>query len=289
MEDQQSSPTAPEDYRKEENEDSREEENDDSREEPDEENKESKEDSEKEKVDDNLLKKDKESIQLDIQTEGDDTATLPLRKKKGDEAKEKSKNKPSMYLFPLTRLKIAWSSSSNVCEFFFKAVLIIFSTLGWMFCVGGFPFISLALLIIGCIYIDDCKIQPNIPLYLIVSGVLGTIQHFIAIWTKYVPKDSLGRIKEYRNYCKIVDCVIQLFLTIWFVLGCIWVYGVYNEVEYRDTERNEYCNQTLYLFAFWILNFSFMILALLAVIALSCIVCVMVSPKNRNRETESIA
>ncbi|GBM46655.1 hypothetical protein AVEN_274152-1 [Araneus ventricosus] len=223
MENLQTSPTAPEYYRKEENKDSREEENeeenDDSIEEPEEENKDSKEEPEEEKVEDNLLKKEKESIQIDIQTEGDDTATLPLRKKKDDEAKEKSKNKPSMYLFPITRLKIAWSSSSNVCEFFVKAVLIIFSTLGWMFCVGGFPFISIALLVIGWIYIDDCKIQPNIPVYLIVSGVFGTIQHFIAIWTKYVPKDSQGRIKEYRSYCKAVDCVIQLFLTIWFVLG----------------------------------------------------------------------
>ncbi|GIX74157.1 uncharacterized protein CEXT_560701, partial [Caerostris extrusa] len=132
------------------------------------------------------------------------------------------------------------------------------------------------------IYVDDCKIQPNIPVYLIVAGVLGTIQHFMAIWTKYVPKDSQGRLKEYRSYCKVIDCFIQLFLTIWFVLGCIWVYGVYGEVEYKETFKNEYCNKTLYLFAFWILNFSFMILALLAIITFTCILCIMLSSKDGN-------
>ncbi|GFY40569.1 uncharacterized protein TNIN_428071 [Trichonephila inaurata madagascariensis] len=188
--------------------------------------------------------------------------------------------KPSKYLFPITRMKTAWAKSSTIGEFFFRAIFIIFSTLGWMFCIGGIPFISVALLIMGSIYKEDCKIQPNIPLYLIVAGALGTLQHFIALWTKYLPKESQGRLKNYRSGCLVVDSLLNLFLTIWFVLGCIWVYGVYSEVEYRDTTRGEYCHQTVYLFAFWILNFSFMILAFLCVCSLGIILCIVASPKD---------
>lgn len=221
----------------------------------------------------------KETITVDIQSEDDNRATLPLSEKKS-RSDEESKKKPSKYLFPVKRMKIAWAKSSTTCEFFFRATFIIFSTLGWMFCIGGIPFISLALLIMGSIYKDDCKIQPNIPIYLIVAGALGTVQHFIAIWTKYLPKESQGRLKDYRSCCVAIDSLMHLFLTIWFVLGCIWVYGVYNDVEYRDTTRDEYCHQTLYLFVFWILNFSFMILAFLGVISLGIIVCIVASPKE---------
>ncbi|GFW68129.1 uncharacterized protein TNCV_1880111 [Trichonephila clavipes] len=77
----------------------------------------------------------------------------------------------------------------------------------------------------GSIYKDDCKIQPNIPLYLIVAGALGTLQHFIAIWTKYLPKESQGRLKNYRSGCLVIDSLLYLFLTIWFVLGTSTLYS----------------------------------------------------------------
>ncbi|GFR13294.1 uncharacterized protein TNCT_443041 [Trichonephila clavata] len=216
-----------------------------------------------------------ESIKIDIQSDDDNRATLPLREK--NRSNEESQ-KATKYLFPITRMKTAWAKSSSIGEFFFKAIFIIFSTLGWMFCIGGIPFISLALLIMGSLYKNDCKIQPNLPMYLIVAGALGTLQHFIAIWTKYLPRESQGPCK---NCCRVIDSLLHLFLTIWFVLGCIWVYGVYSEVEYRDTTRDEYCHQTVYLFAFWILNFSFMILAFLCVTSLGIILCIVASPKDK--------
>ncbi|GFW68125.1 hypothetical protein TNCV_1880071 [Trichonephila clavipes] len=74
-----------------------------------------------------------ESIQIDIQSED---ATLPLREKK--ERSNEESQKPSKYLFPITRMKTAWAKSSTIGEFFFRAIFIIFSTLGWMFCIEAF-------------------------------------------------------------------------------------------------------------------------------------------------------
>nr|XP_042903306.1 transmembrane protein 272 [Parasteatoda tepidariorum] len=191
-----------------------------------------------------------------------------------------SDKKPSMYLFPILRLKLAWTSSSNVFEFVLRVIAIVFSTLGWLCCVGGIPLMSIAMLIIGSIYVKDCNIQPNIPVYLIVSGVFGTLQHFIAVWTKYIPKDSQGAMRVYRAYCKVIDCTLEIFLIIWFVLGCIWVYGVPAEIDFHDTYKDEYCNKTVYYFAFWILNLSFILLLLLVVITLFVILCVVIFPKD---------
>lgn len=141
---------------------------------------------------------------------------------------------------------------------------------------------SLAMLIVGSIYVNDCKIQPNIPVYLIVSGVLGTIQHVIAVWTKYVPKETGGRLKVYRAYCKVVDYFLHLFLAIWFILGCVWVYSNYSDVVFEDTFKEEYCHKTLYLFSFWVLNLSFIFLCILIVGSLCCVVFIVAAPKDED-------
>ncbi|XP_035206149.1 uncharacterized protein LOC118181151 isoform X1 [Stegodyphus dumicola] len=184
-----------------------------------------KDDEEKEDIDE---KKDTEkplidddSVKIDIKSgdEGTDTATLPISDKKSRDDNNAKKEKPPMYLFPITQMKLAWTRSSNILEFLLRATCIVFSTLGWLLCVGGFPFVSVAMLVIGSVYVDDCKAEPNIPVYLIVAGVLGTLQHFMSVWTKYLPKDSQGRMQEYRSYCRAVDSVLHIFLAIWFICG----------------------------------------------------------------------
>ncbi|XP_035206282.1 uncharacterized protein LOC118181151 isoform X2 [Stegodyphus dumicola] len=164
-----------------------------------------KDDEEKEDIDE---KKDTEkplidddSVKIDIKSgdEGTDTATLPISDKKSRDDNNAKKEKPPMYLFPITQMKLAWTRSSNILEFLLRATCIVFSTCS--------------------VYVDDCKAEPNIPVYLIVAGVLGTLQHFMSVWTKYLPKDSQGRMQEYRSYCRAVDSVLHIFLAIWFICG----------------------------------------------------------------------
>jgi len=214
--------------------------------------------------------------------EGEDTPTLPLpdkEKKSLDEEdlEKQQKDKLPVYLFPFSRIKQAWNESSNTFQFLGTAICIIFQTVGWFTCVGGIPFLSLVMLIIGSIYVDECKIEPNIPVYLIVSGVVGTLQHIITIWTKYVPKESHGKLRVYRRYCNSLNGIFHLFLTMWFIVGCVWVYGAHSEVEFKDREKNEYCHKTLYYFSFWILNLSFIFLGLLVVLSICFLVCMVAS------------
>jgi len=229
------------------------------------------------------------SITIDITPgyEGQDTPTLQITDKKkkskldieagGNE--QKRTEKLPRYLFPFTRIKNAWSNSTNVFAFVGTATCIIFQTVGWFTCVGGVPFLSLVMLIIGSIYVYDCNAEPNIPVYLIVSGVIGTIQHVITIWTKYVPKETQGRLKVQRSYCKSLNGLLHLFLIIWFILGCVWIYGVH-EVEFRDRHKDEYCHKTLYYFAFWIMNLSFILLAIVIVLSICFLVCIVAIPKE---------
>lgn len=259
-------------------------ENNDSGEEDNKVEKEGKKDSEKP-----LL--DEESVTIEIKpgTDGEDTATLAItdkKKKSITESEEVDRNQKGalpVYLFPCTRIRNAWRDSTNICSFIGTAVCIIFQTVGWFTCVGGIPFLSLVMLIIGSVYIDECKIEPNIPVYLIVSGVIGTIQHVITIWTKYVPKDAQGRLKVKRSYCNSLNGLFHMFLMIWFIIGCVWVYGAHSDVDFRDKDKDEYCHKTLYYFAFWILNLSFILLAMVIVLSLCFLLFVVATPKEEKK------
>jgi len=45
--------------------------------------------------------------------------------------------------------------------------------------------------------------------------------------------------------------MVQLFMFAWFVCGSVWIYTNY-QPNYADPESADYCNKTLYLFAFWV-------------------------------------
>lgn len=54
-----------------------------------------------------------------------------------------------------------------------------------------------------------------------------------------------------------------LFLCAWFISGSVWVYSIANTYQSKDSFHEEtYCNGTLYLFAFWTLTCSFILLGI---------------------------
>jgi hypothetical protein len=54
--------------------------------------------------------------------------------------------------------------------------------------------------------------------------------------------------------CLIASLLVFLF--IWFMFGCIWVFRSWNIVEYDDSNSTNYCHPVLYRFTFWFLVIS---------------------------------
>lgn len=116
-------------------------------------------------------------------------------------------------------------------------------------------FIGIALPIaevsIGAVFLYDCPKQPYIPIYLLVSGVFTLVLDVVA-WCPCL---------------KILKCVcalyvwyllVGLFLFCWFIAGSVWIYSVYPP-DYTGTD---YCDKTLYLFAFWTTTVVYILLAI---------------------------
>ncbi|GAA6216340.1 transmembrane protein 272-like [Lates japonicus] len=109
-----------------------------------------------------------------------------------------------------------------------------------------FFIVLIAQVVVGAVYSSDCPRQPLIPVYLIVMG--GGILLF---W-------CCGK-------CNMIFCyVISLFYFCWFIAGNVWIYSIY-EPNYNksSTQVSPYCNKTLYLFAFWTTNLTYILLGVI--------------------------
>ncbi|XP_075044815.1 transmembrane protein 272-like [Mixophyes fleayi] len=104
--------------------------------------------------------------------------------------------------------------------------------------------LSIALIVMGAIYKNDCPIQPYIPTFLLVTGItqLATV--------------AIIFLRLVLETCSLVlEFLLGLFSFAWFITGCVWVFKVYNQYE-------GFCDRNLYLFAFGILIFECVIIGL---------------------------
>lgn len=71
-------------------------------------------------------------------------------------------------------------------------------------------------------------------------------------------------------FIKFIDGVLNLFLFIWFIVGNIWVYSKYrlNLISLLGDLLN-YCNLIFYLFVFWVIIVSYILMGLICF----CICC----------------
>lgn len=68
------------------------------------------------------------------------------------------------------------------------------------------------------------------------------------------------------------ESMLNYFLIVWFVAGCIVVYRIY-EPDYVNPQSSAYCHRTVYLYTFWLMTSAFIVMA----IVLSCLCCLMIS------------
>ncbi|XP_029597348.1 transmembrane protein 272-like [Salmo trutta] len=143
--------------------------------------------------------------------------------------------------------------------------------------------IPLTMAFVGVKSIDDCPVQPMIPLYLLVGGVIGSVKvtlllydttHMRSLISKSVVigDDDADECPWRQNANKYyVHIVLSLFLFVWFLLGNYWVFSVFQPNIYITFyiyiatfhQPQDYCRKSLYLFAVFVLTLSHTVLLLL--------------------------
>ncbi|XP_075427304.1 transmembrane protein 272-like isoform X2 [Ascaphus truei] len=116
--------------------------------------------------------------------------------------------------------------------------------------------LGIAMIVIGAIHINQCNIEPYIPIYLIVAGAFS-----FSFWVLFPLEFCLPKAR------KILSVLVALFCFAWFIAGSVWVFRVYNTYPGN-------CDRTLYLFAFSILIIHYIFIGLGIVFSLIFCFCV---------------
>ncbi|XP_066591305.1 transmembrane protein 272-like [Prorops nasuta] len=180
---------------------------------------------------------------------------------------------PPSYDSLFGRMREARKRSKGVFEFLKNIIMLLLGTIGFTIVLGLFAIIPISMIIIGGLYINDCPLGSNIPIYLIVGGGFAIFKHLLdcctAMKLRLLERDT-ERTKKSRTQ-KLVECLMIM----WFILGSMWVYREY-EPNYNPA-LGKYCNKTLYLFAFWLITFTYICLGCFCVLPLIfSVICVLI-------------
>ena len=136
-------------------------------------------------------------------------------------------------------------------------------------------------LIVGRYYRHQCPIEPKIPYFLYIGGIVGIIAAIIPlIVILYTVIQTLKMVKkenEVKNiaiegtakgtirvlsalsmnlFLVVVTLLLNLFLFIWLIFGTIWTFRVLRKVNYDEKDEKNYCHRTLYVFTLVLLVFN---------------------------------
>jgi hypothetical protein len=121
-------------------------------------------------------------------------------------------------------------------------------------------------LVLGILYINECPVNKNIPLYMIVSGACGlAIILFLLLSSTCTFCRSSTIARKPTHQCMIgttafargMQGVLAIFLFIWFFIGNYWVFGARYLVRTDNSSDANYCKPALYWFAFYVLIFTY--------------------------------
>ncbi|KAM4565053.1 transmembrane protein 272-like [Fundulus diaphanus] len=104
---------------------------------------------------------------------------------------------------------------------------------------------TVARVIFGLVYFQDCPLQPNIP-----KSLLGmTFCHLLMILFETIKWENDAA--RHRGFKVCLQFFLGLFVIIWVSLGVVWVFSIYQPNYDPSAADGLYCNKTLYTFAFW--------------------------------------
>ncbi len=115
-------------------------------------------------------------------------------------------------------------------------------------------------------YLDDCPLEPYIPVFLIIGGLAGLIKVMLLITESVVRKKSASIMPRVRHLKLVLwmwrtgNLLFNLLMVVWVIAGSYWVYGTYMEMI---SDGFTSCNVFLYKFAFAFVTCSYIFLLMM--------------------------
>lgn len=199
---------------------------------------------------------------------------------------------PPTYQSLFGQIREARKSSRSLLDLSRRILIILLSTLGFTLVVSVMLLVPLSMIIVGALYIDQCRVE-HLPAFLLVGGLVWASKNILHCYVQCEPNEPSSparsasprdyeepspfssqnhsawnptsdldpqtnrlcqsRRQERRLKSSICESLLNCILFGWFVAGCIIVFRSY-EPNYDNPSSNRYCNRTVYLYSFWLIG-----------------------------------
>lgn len=118
------------------------------------------------------------------------------------------------------------------------------------------PLLSISLITIGSIHIDQCPAQPLLPVWHVVAGASGLFVPILYVLFDNV-NPRLGRVfpacsETLDNLVFLAAPVYVIFEVAWLIVGSVWVFGTAGVEDPRRCEHTVFIFSVVVVINFWI-------------------------------------
>lgn len=173
---------------------------------------------------------------------------------------ERNSGPPPSYDSLFGKVKAVRNESSGNVDFVKKVMLLIFGTIGFTIFLGIMLAIPIAMIVMGATHLDDCPAERYIPIYLVVGGSFGVVRNLFSIFRRCLCQKKDEDQEEEKPRPNPIESVIDCFMFAWFIAGNVWVYRTKGDFSTDNPEADDYCDPTLYWFAFWMITSVYIVM-----------------------------
>ncbi|CAJ0599207.1 unnamed protein product [Cylicocyclus nassatus] len=170
-------------------------------------------------------------------------------------------------------------SPKGLAVFFKEAFDFVLGTLAAAVVLAVLNIVPILMIIIGALNRDDCAVNSNIPVWLIVTGIVSLVRSAINFFYRFKDQQKQRR----PILVRLFDGMLSVFFAIWFILGSIWVYWAYNHVSYDPHDGPYYCDQLTFVFTFVFITVSYVLMFLTCMFFCCCCCCICCRKPNDER------
>uniref|UniRef100_A0A914W604 Uncharacterized protein n=1 Tax=Plectus sambesii TaxID=2011161 RepID=A0A914W604_9BILA len=129
---------------------------------------------------------------------------------------------------------------------------------------------AISMITFGALHFTHCSINNMIPVYLIVAGIFYIIECSIRIYSSWpVPHQQANKSLISEIIRKGTELLVLIFLLVWLILGCVWIYGARANVHFKEHMfEPQYCDYELFWFAWWSVTLNLILIALGLLVAI---------------------
>jgi len=172
------------------------------------------------------------------------------------------------------RLVDARNITNGYWEFGYAVLSIVLGSmigLGFLLLTTALP---ISMIAIGATHLENCPAAPEIPILLITAGCIltfGSLCNIIDQLLEGYVYHTSG--KRQSKLITLVNIIVLGLVLASLILGSIWVYGRNRPADVQQPGNYySYCHPTVWQFAFWVLNVSWIAVGLIVGLTLIGIV-----------------